>query len=139
MLPGSSPRQSLALSGGRPANRELAALRPQRDSAKADGDHAPVAELSVKIIDIVERESAAAAADVKLRTNEQVKFSATFVNGMATAIFTAGVATPVLGIFVPGSPYATNLTLLGEVSGGCFLTPLALYIIVRQMLRRLRA
>lgn len=139
MLPALRSQKSIALYAGTPASRELADLRQQREAAKARGDIATVAELSVKILDLVERESAAAAADVKLQTNEQVKYSGTFVNGMATAIFTAGVATPVLGIFAPGSPYATNLTLLGEVSGGCFLTAVALHLIVRQMLRRLRA
>jgi hypothetical protein len=58
---------------------------------------------------------------------------------MAAGIFTAGVATPVIGIFAPGSLYAANPLLLGEVSGGCFITAMALHMVVRAMLRRLRA
>ena len=138
MLPAvSSNSRSLALILSQ--DHELIELRHQREAAQQQGNDALVAELSVEILNRVEQRAAAVAADVKLQTNEQIKYSSTFVNTMAAGVFTAGVATPVIGIFAPGSLYAANHLLLGEVSGGCFLTAMALHMVVRAMLRRLRA
>ena len=85
------------------SERELLDLRLRREEAKAAGNTALVAELSVEILDRVEKAGQALAADLKLQTNEQTKYSGTFVNGMAIAIFSAGVITPVLGVFVPAA------------------------------------
>ena len=78
--------------------RVLQELRNQRRRAEQEGNVALIAELSVEILNRVEQRAAAIAADVKLQTNEQIKYSSTFVNTMAAGIFTAGVGTPVMGI-----------------------------------------
>lgn len=52
---------------------------------------------------------------------------------------TAGIATPVIGLFAPGSPYATESHLLVRISTGCFVVAVALHMVVRAMLRRLKA
>lgn len=120
-------------------DRELVDLRRQRERAQNEGNITLVAELSIEILNRVEHKAAAIAADVKLRTNEQIKYGCTLVNTMAASIFTAGVAAPVIGIFAPGSIYADNPLLLGEVSGGCFIITFLLHMVVRAMLRGLRA
>jgi hypothetical protein len=119
--------------------RQLTVLTEERAVALTTGDKAKEGEISSAILALYERGGEARIADVKLQTNEQIKYSGTFMNGMAIAIFSVGALAPVLGSFVPGSPYSNNIPLLAGVSMGCFLASLGLHLLVRQMLRRLKA
>lgn len=114
-------------------------LWEQRERAQNAGNTALAAEVSAEILALVSQRAKAVADDVKLQTNEQIKYGCTLVNTMAASVFTAGVATPLIGIFAPGSPYAADYTLLAKVSFGCFLTAMVLHMVVRAMLRRLKA
>lgn len=118
---------------------ELQNLVERRRGAAAAGDAALDGQLSTRIVGLLERAAQTRAADEKLQSNERIKYTATFLNAMAAAIVSAGVATPTIGLFVPGSPYASNPTLLVELGGGCFLFATVLHIFVRRMLRLLRA
>ena len=114
-------------------------LWEQRERAQDAGNMALAAELSAEILSLVEQRAKAVADDAKLRDDEQIKYTCTFVNAMAASVFTAGIATPVIGLFAPGSPYATEPNLLVRISTGCFVVAVALHMVVRAMLRRLKA
>ena len=117
----------------------LVTLWEQREKAQNAGNTALAAELSAEILSLVEQRAKTIADDAKLRANEQIKYTCSFVNTMAASVFTAGIATPVIGLFAPGSPYAADPSLLARVSTGCFVAAMALHMIVRAMLRRLKA
>ena len=128
----------------RPATREriepqLRALEDDLRQALNGSDLAVASRISADIASRLERTSLVIAADVKLQTNEQIKSSAAFVNGFANTLITAGVATPVLGFFVPGSPYSGNAVLIGEISGTCLAGAFIVHTMARSMLRRLKS
>ena len=118
---------------------QLRELEHDLQQALGGRDLVTASRISTDIADRLESTSRITAADVKLQTNEQIKSSATFVNGFANTLITAGVATPVLGFFVPGSPYSGNVVLIEGVSGTCLMGALIVHIIARLMLRRLRS
>ena len=118
---------------------QLQGLEYDLQQALGGRDLVAASRISADIANRLESASQVIAADVKLQTNEQIKSSATFVNGFANTLITAGVATPVLGFFVPGSPYSGNAVLIGEVSGTCLVGALIVHTIARSMLRRLRS
>jgi hypothetical protein len=100
--------------------RELARLSEERALAIEADNKTEEGRLSSAILELYERGNEARLADIKLQTNEQIRSSATFLNGMAIATFSVGALTPMLGALVPGSPYSNNLLPLAQVSGGCF-------------------
>lgn len=118
---------------------KLDRLQSERDDALASGDQAKADLLGREIAEVVERGDAVREADLKLRSNERIRYTATLINNVATTVVSLGIAAPLLGVFVPGSPYSDHLSLLGEVSGACALIATVLHIIVRWMLRGLRA
>lgn len=66
--------------------------------------------------------------------NEQTKLTATFLNGIATAIFAVGGVAPMISSLNGG---IAPRGVLIAVSGVCFLAALALHLIARRVLERL--
>lgn len=66
--------------------------------------------------------------------NEQIKLSATFLNGVAQAVFAVGCLGPVVAMLI-GS-VAPGLIPLG-VAAGCWMLAVALHLVARRILRRL--
>lgn len=71
---------------------------------------------------------------MSLILNEQTKLSATFINGIAIAMFAVGGLAPVFSsLNGPNGP----TPILLYTSGICFILALALHYVARRVLRRL--
>ena len=110
---------------------DAARLRAERDGAVEAGDQARVDLLGREIVQRLEQGEAQREADLKLRANERIRYSANLVNGIATAVVSLGVAAPVLGMFVPGSPYETHPLLLAGLGVVICLFALSLLQLAR--------
>lgn len=66
--------------------------------------------------------------------NEQTKLTATFLNGLAIALFAVGGLAPSLGM-ASGSVPASLLVIF--LMGYCLIASLALHLIARRFLRRM--
>ena len=75
-------------------------------------------------------------AAAKLIANERAKLTATFVNGMAIAIFAVGGLTPVFSVLLSGTASATTWLVIGS-SFVCSLTSVALHFVARRFLKEL--
>lgn len=66
--------------------------------------------------------------------NEQTKLTATFINGMAIAMFAVGGLAPSIGMAAGSVPPAPLVAILMAY---CLIGSLALHLIARRILRRL--
>lgn len=66
--------------------------------------------------------------------NEQTKLTATFLNGLAIALFAVGGLAPSLGMASGSVPASQLVTFL---MGYCLIASLALHLIARRFLRRM--
>jgi MFS-type transporter involved in bile tolerance (Atg22 family) len=71
----------------------------------------------------------------RLVDNEQIKLSATYLNGVAVALMTAGVLAPLVGVLAAGSQ--VHPVQLGAVVLSCMLLSAALHLIARRLLKGL--
>jgi hypothetical protein len=76
------------------------------------------------------------AAVTNLIANERAKLTATYVNGMAIAIFAVGGLAPIFSVFLSGTASATTWLVMGS-SFVCSLTSVALHFVTRRFLREL--
>lgn len=70
----------------------------------------------------------------KLTRNERTKLTATFVNGLAVAVFAVGGLTQAVKVTDPAAQVGLASLI---VSVSCFLGSFALHMIARWILRRL--
>lgn len=68
--------------------------------------------------------------------NERTKLTATYLNGIAIALFAVGAVSPVISVM--NAPTATASATVGLVAGVCILSSCALHYVARFVLRRLR-
>lgn len=66
--------------------------------------------------------------------NEQTKLTATFLNGMAIAMFAVGGLAPSIGMAAGSVPASVLVVIL---MGYCLAASTALHLIARRILRRL--
>ena len=71
----------------------------------------------------------------KLVENEQVKLSATYLNGVAVALLAAGVLAPVVGGLAAGNQ--VGQPQLVAVAASCILLSAVLHFVARRLLRGL--
>ena len=70
----------------------------------------------------------------KAARNEQLKLTATYLNGIAIAFITVGVLAPMVGLLTG----ALTSALAGAVLAvGCIVISLGIHFVARQTLRRL--
>jgi len=68
--------------------------------------------------------------------NEQAKLTATYLNGLAIALFAVGGLAPVFSGIYSGTITDGHTLAIG--SGSCFVASIALHFVARMILRRLR-
>ncbi|HTJ58573.1 MAG TPA: amino acid transporter [Devosiaceae bacterium] len=71
----------------------------------------------------------------KLARNERIKLSATYLNGVAIALMTAGVLAPLLGVIAAGN--AVHPGPLYSVVVSCMFASGGLHLVARTLLRGL--
>lgn len=74
---------------------------------------------------------------MSLVTNEQAKLTATYINGLAIALFALGIFAPIFSnLYSEAEMQRGRYVFIGAIV--CFLTSIALHIVARRSLRGLR-
>jgi hypothetical protein len=70
--------------------------------------------------------------------NELAKLSATYVNGLAIAVFAVGGLAPIFTNLYATNPTAASAWIIAGISGVCFAASLSLHLIARKFLKEMK-
>jgi hypothetical protein len=70
--------------------------------------------------------------------NELAKLSATYVNGLAIALFAVGGLAPIFTNIYGTTPSAAPAWIMGGISVVCFVASLTLHLVARKFLKGMR-